>query len=111
MRHAAPDVIQLPRPDHASGSASAGIRPQHVARLGAADATPEGWGRLVTTVDVIEPMGWEAYVHATLGADAPFVAQLEAHEIRDLEPGAALHLGVEPRHIHWFGEDGARIEP
>jgi ABC-type sugar transport system ATPase subunit len=81
-----------------------GVRP-HDLRLvpgGEGDA-----GGLGAEVDVIEPMGWEALLYATLGKKT-LVAHGEAGPISALEHGQRVRLTVSPERLHLFDLDSER---
>jgi len=91
-----------------------GIRPEHLS-LG------EGPGTIAGTVEVIEPMGFEAHLHVRLG-DAPartgslavaddvpiIVARLEASRVSHLAPGTRVELSPDPEHVHLFDRESDR---
>ena len=86
----------------ASNVVEIGIRPQNL------DIGADGALKLRTTVDVIEPMGWEAYVHVRLG-DRPLIAHVRADEIRSLEPGDDLEFSVAAQRVHLFDAEGSAL--
>ena len=87
--------FDLPAPSrHAPRDVIAGIRPQD---LKPAVATPQ----LRMTVDVVEAMGFEAYVHGTVGG-APFVARTEGERAAELRPGDSLGFDVPAATLHLF---------
>ena len=89
-------------------AARVGVRPQHLDILADGEDVPEGYGVVNATVDVIEPMGWEAYLHLKRG-DEPLVAHVETESLGEIAPGDELQLVVEPDKIHAFDEDGVRL--
>ena len=52
-------------------------------------------------VDVIEPLGFEAYAHGHIG-DSRAVVRLEAHELAHVRPGHTLSLRIEPDKLRVF---------
>ena len=77
------------------GRVVVGVRPHDLAiRSG------EGSG-FVATVDVIEPMGWEALVYLTFG-ELTLVARSEAGPAARLAPGERVSLEVPPERVHLF---------
>jgi sn-glycerol 3-phosphate transport system ATP-binding protein/multiple sugar transport system ATP-binding protein len=74
-----------------------GVRPQDVAL--ASD------GGITMQVEVVEAMGFEAYVHGKVG-DASFVARLAPEEIRHAKPGEAIRLAS--KHTHLFDRETGR---
>jgi ABC-type sugar transport system ATPase subunit len=83
---------------------SLGIRP-HDLRL-AADGG-DGTQGLGVEVDVIEPMGWEALLYATLGRTT-LVAHGEAGPISGLRLGERVRLTVSRERLHLFDRDTGR---
>lgn len=79
-----------------------GVRP-HDLRLA---AEGEGAG-LGAEVDVIEPMGWEALLYATMGRKT-LVAHGEAGPISALAHGQQIQLTVSPDRLHLFDRDTER---
>jgi multiple sugar transport system ATP-binding protein len=83
-----------------------GIRPQHlrvIPHLGVnfgADTTV-GSARVSVTVDLIEQLGAEAFLHATLG-DVPLVAQLDPSHARTLRRGESALVEFSRAHTHVF---------
>lgn len=78
-----------------------GIRPQDVER------TTEGDAQITLIVDVLEPMGFEAYAHGTLGEER-FVARLDGDSIQGLGTGDPLYLSVPEPKVHLFDPDTDR---
>ncbi len=106
--------LSVPVPDGTkAGSVLVGVRPQDVEYLTDADAeSAEGEsgpaaGRLDFVVDVLEPMGFEAYAHGRVG-DASFVARLEGDAVRDLSSGDAIRLRVAASRLHLFDPETER---
>lgn len=62
------------------------------------------------TVALVEPMGWEGYLHVDAG-DVRLVARLEAEALAGLTLGDTVHLAPEPSGVRWFepGEDGLAL--
>lgn len=80
---------------HAEGRAvRIGVRPHDLRRAGSGLS-------LQANVDVLEPLGAEVHVHATV-AGAPVTAVLPPEEARGLEPGAALSLYAGAERLHLF---------
>jgi len=96
------------------GPVIVGIRPQDVERVdGPARSAPypengQEAGRIDFVVDVLEPMGFEAYAHGRVG-DASFIARLEGDAVRDLSPGDAIQLAISPRKLHLFDPETERV--
>ena len=88
-----------------------GVRPQrlHVA-LRESDV-PQGHGIIRARVEVIEPMGWEAYLHLrALESGQALTAHLEMEALRGLKPDDEIALHVEPERVHAFDAGGERVE-
>ena len=98
--------IALPFP-RAEVTRLVGVRPHHLELLEFGGAG--GPGNFRARVDVVEPMGWEAYVHAHVGAQ-PLVAHVRSEQLGHVRPGEEVVFGVAPEHVHLFDPSGARIE-
>ncbi len=77
-----------------------GIRP-HALHL------TSGEGRLTGTVDVIEPMGWEALLYVAFGGQT-LVVHSEAEPVLELEAGQTVTLDVAPDQVHLFDAETKR---
>jgi len=84
-----------------SGKVLAGIRPQDVTLV------PLDEAELRMRVEVVEAMGFEAYVHGRVG-DQPFVARIEGARIGEVELGAQLGLKVAAGRLHLFDPESER---
>ncbi|MDY6947964.1 MAG: sn-glycerol-3-phosphate ABC transporter ATP-binding protein UgpC [Pseudomonadota bacterium] len=82
-----------------------GIRPEDLQRIDG--ASPPGNIRLSVLVDLIETVGNEAFIHASLGAWRIIVRSSPYH----LPPlGSSITLQVSPDRLHFFdAESGERI--
>jgi ABC-type sugar transport system ATPase subunit len=81
-----------------------GVRP-HDLRINSAE--PD----LSFAIEVIEPLGFEAYAHGTIGGSRA-VVRLEAHELQRVRAGATLPLRIEPDKLRVFPgerENGVRL--
>ena len=75
-----------------------GVRPEHL--------LPAGEG-LQARVDVVEPIGSEAFLHLEFAGRA-LVSRLPPQALP--APGAQLHLRADPAHLHFFDPgDGTRL--
>ena len=74
---------------------TAGVRPTGLVLAG------DGRGRLEGTVEVVEPLGWESYVHVTVGGDK-LVAQIPTEEARQYDHGDPIELTVAAEDVHVF---------
>jgi len=81
-----------------------GVRPQHFS-LGAGSQDD---ARFALQAEVVESMGWEAHVHGTCGGQ-PMVAALRFEDVAGMEFPTTIEVSCEPRHIHFFGQDGRRL--
>ncbi|RMG17298.1 MAG: sn-glycerol-3-phosphate ABC transporter ATP-binding protein UgpC [Deltaproteobacteria bacterium] len=76
-----------------------GMRPEHLRLAG------EG---IPGTLEVVEPMGWEAHAHVRVGRDdgagdgATLVVRLEGAAASGLRPGAQVAVAPDPAHLHVF---------
>ncbi len=77
-----------------------GIRPEHI---GVAD---EG---LPATVQLVEHLGSESYIHAQLVTGEPITLRLNGEST--LTPDQTIHLTFDPQHVHRFDHEGNAIEP
>ncbi len=81
--------------ERGAGELIVGIRPEHVA---VSDAGGDG---LAAEVVLVESLGPDSYVHATLaGTDETFVARTEGYDVR--EPGTNVRLRLDPERIYGF---------
>lgn len=95
--------IELPPNTH-----EVGLRPQHLS-VHTSDADPSSVV-IKGTLDLVESMGWEAYVHVELG-EQMIMAQLRAESLQDLQPGDAIALALSPDRLHFFDKNESRLEP
>ena len=94
------DGFVLPLPDGAmDGVREVGIRPQ------AFEIDPQG--SLHATVELVEPLGPETFVHFRWGA-TPLVAEVPNNAT--IRPGETVRFRVEPRHIYRFAADGRTLQ-
>ena len=104
--------VPLDVPGGAAGPVPAvvGVRPQHLEILAPGAAPTPGAGLVEAVVDVIEPMGWEAYLHVRVGPkESPAVAHVEIDEVRELRHGQPVRMAVGQEHVHLFDEAERRI--
>ncbi len=76
-----------------------GIRPQHL------EVTQDEAAAITMTVEVVEPMGWEAHVHGKCGEQI-VVAHVRHETIAHIKSGDTLRFNVEDRYVHAFDIDG-----
>ena len=85
-----------------------GIRPEHLEEV----AGPNGGDGVLleAVVNVLEPVGAESYIYASLANDGPeIVVRVSSHARH--EPGEKLFLKVAPENVHYFdAETGRRID-
>ncbi len=102
---AGPDGMALPVPvEHRAALApyrdkevTLGIRPEDVGSASAEQVS--GAPRIRATVDVVETMGAESYVHLRLG-DTAFISRVDAH--RRFRVNETVEAAVDTRKIHFF---------
>src|SRR6185436_13695349 len=86
-----------------SGTATLGIRPEHVGvALG-------GNGAMELPVRLVEPLGRDTLLYFDAGSDRAFVAVSEGLAMADVKVGANIALSFDPRRLYLFGADGKRI--
>jgi ABC-type sugar transport system ATPase subunit len=73
----------------------AGVRPLSLSLAADGRGTCEG------VVDVVEPVGWDTYLHVKVGTEN-VVAQLPATQARDLSPGSRVTFRVAAEEVHVF---------
>ncbi len=97
------DGATLPAPDPAlaDGAYTLGFRAHHLARA-EADAPDAIDGRVIVT----EITGSESFVH--LQAEGVRWVML-SHGVHPMEPGAALRVRIDTRHLMVFAEDGRAV--
>ena len=85
-----------------------GIRPEHLEEV----AGPNGGDGVLleAVVNVLEPVGAESYIYASLADDGrEIVVRVSSHARH--EPGEKLFLRVAPDNVHYFdAETGRRID-
>ena len=86
----------------ADGAYTAGFRPNHL------ELAPGGTGAMSfdTRLSVTEITGSETFVHLDHHGE-PWVGLV--HGVRDLVPGQALTVYLDPAHVYVFGTDGALV--
>jgi multiple sugar transport system ATP-binding protein len=84
-----------------------GIRPEHMARA-AGPTPPEGFVRLDTTIELLQPTGSRTYATFRLGGE-PVVAELEAHDVS--RPGEAISLDINVARASLFDAATERALP
>ena len=83
-----------------------GLRPENVHRTSVNDLAHEV--RFDATVDLVESVGNEAFIHARYG-EWPVVVRASPHDLPT--PGSTVTLGVAPSNLHFFdATTGVRIE-
>ncbi len=92
----------FPAPAWAREAIEVGIRPQHLEL-----EKPEGLhATLPATLDIIEPMGWEAHLHVQMKDGRHLVAHTEIEALDGLERNDELVLFAELDRLHYFDEAG-----
>ncbi|MFP5020490.1 ABC transporter ATP-binding protein [Pseudonocardia phyllosphaerae] len=92
-------TIAVPR--GSSGSVTVGVRPE--------DLRIVDTGGVEATVDVVEELGADAYVHGSAPGGSTFVARVDPRAMP--ARGAAVRLAPDPERVHLFdGATGARLD-
>ncbi len=90
--------LDLQRPLQGGRAVVVGVRPH--------DLVPASDGPLALRVEVVEPMGFEAFAHGRV-ADTPFVARLDGHAALP-RPGDLLRFAPAEGALHTFDPDSGR---
>jgi multiple sugar transport system ATP-binding protein len=85
-----------------TGQITLGLRPQHLRLVEAG-----GLGDLPATVGLVEALGAESVVHATLGDGGKVLAVLPGQP--GLQKGAVIALGFDAANLHVFDVEGQRV--
>jgi sn-glycerol 3-phosphate transport system ATP-binding protein/multiple sugar transport system ATP-binding protein len=93
------NAVEVAVDGNASGPAVLGLRPQDLSLV--ADGEPG----LSLRIEVVEAMGFEAYVHGVV-AGKPFVARLSPEELARAQVGETVRLA--PKHMHLFDRETGR---
>ncbi len=84
-----------------------GVRPEDL-RI-ASGASAAGAPSITATVDVVEPLGNEAFLHLRAGERA-LVARVDADS--SVRVGDRVTLSLDPRKLHFFdADDGRALRP
>ncbi|HEY6641239.1 sn-glycerol-3-phosphate ABC transporter ATP-binding protein UgpC [Povalibacter sp.] len=84
-----------------------GVRPEHVHRISPHDLSYEI--RFDATIDLVESVGSEAFLHARFGS-WPVIVRVSPQDLP--AAGATISLGIAPEKLHFFdATTGQRIEP
>jgi len=105
IEHGAPsEALVVSRPS----AVVVGFRPEHVRLNGLAGSSAAAEGVHFTgDVCLVEPLGAESFVHVRV-ADSVVRARVEGFGGPNL--GARVGGIVERQHLHWFDEEGRRVE-
>ena len=87
------------------GTATLGIRPEHVA------VSMGGNGDVELPVRLVEPLGRDTLLYFDVGTERAFVAVSEGLDMADARVGARVALSLDPRRLYLFGADGRRLAP
>ena len=85
------------------GTATLGIRPEHVEILVGAK------GDIELPVRLVEPLGKDTLLYFDAGSERAFVAISEGLVMADIKVGERVALSLDPRRIHLFDADGRQI--
>jgi ABC-type sugar transport system ATPase subunit len=100
-------VFDLPLPlrfkEVRPGSATLGIRPEHVrvAKNGEAD--------VALPARLVEPLGKDTLLYFDTGSERAFVAVTEGLGMSDVSIGSRLGLVLDPARLHLFDQSGRRV--
>jgi ABC-type sugar transport system ATPase subunit len=101
------DVFDLQLPgrfkDVRPGSATLGIRPEHVR------AAKNGGADIALPVRLVEPLGKDTLLYFDTGSDRAFVVVTEGLGMSEVSVGARLGLVLDAAHLHLFDQSGRRI--
>ena len=98
-----PPMNILPAASLESGAHSVGIRPEHVVFV---DANAGG---VQASVTLVEHLGYEVHVTATLENGQAIVSRLST-DAATLAVGQQVHISAEARHRHRFDSTGRRVD-
>ncbi len=93
------DAVEVGVDGNTNGPAVLGVRPQDLALVSA------GESGLSLRIEVVEAMGFEAYVHGVV-AGKPFVARLTPEELSRSRVGDTVRLA--PKQVHLFDRETGR---
>ncbi len=101
FRHASftlplPTSLAIGAAEYAGSNVVLGLRPEDIGS--AAAEQNNTCPRIPATVDVVEPMGAESYVHARVG-DTSFVARVDAHRTFKAGQQVAMRVFIEKAHL------------
>lgn len=85
-----------------------GIRPQHLYVKGSDEAQLIEGTTLTGKLEVVEPMGWEAYAHVRVH-DVVITAHVRAESLAGMSAGDSIDLVVEGKRLHFFDAQGVRV--
>ncbi|HEY0820180.1 MAG TPA: ABC transporter ATP-binding protein [Rhizobacter sp.] len=101
------DTAQLPALRAAAGVAGVpdgfiGVRPENVM------VRPAGAGQLAGRVELVESLGADTLIHASVGADSVHLVARQA-ERTTLTPGDTVGLDIAPASFHLFDRQGKAV--
>jgi multiple sugar transport system ATP-binding protein len=101
------DTAQLPALRDAAGATGAtdgfiGVRPENVV------VRPAGSGKLTGRVELVESLGADTLIHASIGVDGVHLVARQA-ERTALNPGDAVGLDIAPASFHLFDRQGKAV--
>lgn len=82
----------------------AGVRPLNL------KIDSQSAGSLKGTVEVVEPVGWDAYIHVDIGGQRA-VAQVDAKLAASISVGDSIKFGVETKDVHLFDPESEKKIP
>jgi len=93
-------------PANAGETVVLGLRPEHIHLIAPGETAPAGWARVSAVTEIFEPMGAEAFLHATTGRTS-FVVRAPS----DVECGVGqrVELGFDLAQARFFDPISERI--
>ncbi len=92
-----PDSFTPQVEGHVGREVILGIRPEDIHdKMDAANASPDN--TISATVEIIEPLGAEAYLYLTTGK-SPFIAKVDSHEQIEINQDIELVFNMQKAHI------------
>jgi multiple sugar transport system ATP-binding protein len=88
-------------PTPPAGAHTIGLRPEH--------AVIADNGPIRIQVDQVEQLGSSSLLHGHVGTDTPF--EMVCSGQTTIRGGDSVGIGMPVAHLHWFDEQGLRLEP
>jgi multiple sugar transport system ATP-binding protein len=92
-----PDSMVAQVESHVGRDVILGVRPEDIHdKMDAANASPDN--TISATVEIIEPLGAEAYLYLTTGK-SPFIARVDSHDQIEINQDIELVFNMQKAHI------------